>query len=210
MLSSSVDSVEATPQQASNSLPVHELSVKQLVLTILNTELLFESINTGARSEHKKHRAAAAKTAQLAASFIKSSRNSIIGSLSHLGINQGSSGTMGSEASDTSSSAAAKATILQQNLTNAAASVPKGSSKKSPQKPPTPKKPDPGGRLQQAADTEILMKTRLGFFAAEDDGTAMDDLPEFTATTNILHSGACFFLSIFFFFFLFLSKQLFV
>ena len=201
--------------QNQNKNASHELTCKQLVLTVLSTELLFAPSTTtpspGKQASRKSHRTeefrdssphpgekdkhllanAAKSSAHLAASFFHKSRNSIIGSLSHLGINHGgSSGTVGSDASAENDS------ILQQNLTNATASGPK--SQKNSSKPPTPVTHNASMHskqskaLQERNEAELLIKSRLSVFAAEDDGTAMDDLPEFTATTNILQSGVYF------------------
>ncbi len=215
---SSIDSPRSPDYPAgypnNNKNASHELTCRQLVLTVLNTELLFAppaatpspGKQTSRKSKHseenrnnasphpadrEKHLlSSAAKTsAHLAASFFHKSRNSIIGSLSHLGINHGgSSGTVGSDLSTENDS------ILQQNLTNAAASGPK--SQKRSSKPPTPTAHQASMHskqskaVQERHEAEQLVKMRLSVFAAEDDGTAMDDLPEFTATTNILQSGA--------------------
>jgi hypothetical protein len=156
---------------------VHELTSKQLMLLILGSELVFET-----KSRDPSPRASQSGLT-LAASFIRSSRDSIIGSLTHLGIG-------GHQRGGSDNSLAAQS-ILQQNIANAALSSPK--QHRRPPKPPSPLQPtsSSGKSIDAAqAEAEALVKQRLCIFPAEDDGSPMDDLPEYSARTNILRAGA--------------------
>lgn len=157
-----------------------KLTVKHLVITILNNELLFQPQSPGAK--HKE---------SLAAKFLKTSRDSIIGSFNgakntllhaHLGINNDSNSTM-SAASDAST-----LSMLQQNVLNAAYSLPRTMQKKVPKSPASAPQVSAQQKLQR--DVDALLRTRLCLYPAEDDGTAMDDLPEFSGTNDILQSGS--------------------
>lgn len=174
VFSASADSFDRAPT-------TDKLTVKHLVTTILSNELLFQPKSP--QSKHKEN---------IATKFLKTSRDSIIGSFTsakhsilhaHLGLNNESNGTIHSENSDASS----VLSTLQQNLTNAASSLPKNLQKKV-------SKPAIGTQQlsvqqQEQRDIDALLRTRLSLYPAEDDGTPMDDLPEFSGANDILQSG---------------------
>lgn len=181
VFSASADSWDRAPT-------TDKLTVKHLITTILSNELLFQPKSPGAK--HKE---------SLAAKFLKTSRDSIIGSFTgakhsilhaHLGLHNESNGTMNSENSDASA-----LSTLQQNLLNAAASLPKNLQKKSSAGRAVTGPGAGGGSPQQRQqqqeqrEVEALLKSRLCVYPAEDDGTPMDDLPEFSGTNDILQSG---------------------
>lgn len=178
----------------------HMLTCRQVLLLLLNTEVLFEAKTSSS-------------AVNMAASFIKSSRDSLFGLVSRATTTTSTTAATSTAPATTSNnkennpdqSNPTLSTVLQQNLANAAASLPAG--RRRPPKPPhsTHSQPSPthrqnrsrstssttSARLQQQqheSEMNMLFK-RLCIFPAEDDGSPMDDLPEYSSTTNILQSG---------------------
>jgi hypothetical protein len=169
----------------------HELTCKQLMLLVLSAEVVFEKpAKTSVKTPTEK-----------AANFMRSSRNSLVGSLVNMGL------TIKTARSGSDGSIQPTPTVLQQNLANATASSPRKPQRKSPAKAVSPRASSAGSAgnsnssigtggsprepnsATEALEAERLVRQRLCVFPAEDDGTPMDDLPEYSINTNMLRSG---------------------